>query len=127
MLGEATRIAAEKTIDLSAIVSHVLNFSCRNRKRIDVTEKYHGLRAVINKFAVWKVTSSAANSIPLCWINSTHTHSRLIFFHISGFSFKDQTVQSFFYDSTIASANQHRLKDLTASLSLSYAPYWLVW
>jgi L-iditol 2-dehydrogenase len=49
MLGEATRIAAEKTIDLSAIVTHKFSLA-EIEKAIDVTEKYHGLRAVINKF-----------------------------------------------------------------------------
>ncbi|HEX2471150.1 MAG TPA: alcohol dehydrogenase catalytic domain-containing protein [Nitrososphaera sp.] len=49
MLGEATRIAAEKTIDLSAIVTHKYSLA-EIEKAIDVTEKYHGLRAVINKF-----------------------------------------------------------------------------
>jgi L-iditol 2-dehydrogenase len=49
MLEEATRIAADKTIDLSAIVTHKYSLS-EIEKAIDVTEKYHGLRAVINKF-----------------------------------------------------------------------------
>ena len=49
LLGEATRIAAEKTIDLSAIVSHKFSLA-EIEKAIDVTEKYHGLRALINKF-----------------------------------------------------------------------------
>jgi L-iditol 2-dehydrogenase len=49
MLGEATRIAAEKTIDLSAIVTHKYSLA-EIEKAIDVTEKYHGLRAVINRF-----------------------------------------------------------------------------
>jgi L-iditol 2-dehydrogenase len=49
MLGEATRIAAEKTIDLSAIVTHEYSLA-EIEKAIYVTEKYHGLRAVINKF-----------------------------------------------------------------------------
>lgn len=49
MLGEAARIASEKTIDLSAIVTH--KYSLREiEEAIEVTEKYHGLRAVINKF-----------------------------------------------------------------------------
>jgi L-iditol 2-dehydrogenase len=49
MLREATRIASEKTIDLSAIVTH--KYSLRKiEEAIEVTEKYHGLRAVINKF-----------------------------------------------------------------------------
>jgi L-iditol 2-dehydrogenase len=49
MLGEATRLASEKTIDLSAIVTH--KYSLRKiEEAIEVTEKYHGLRAVINKF-----------------------------------------------------------------------------
>ena len=49
MLEEATRIAADKAIDLSAIVTHKYSLS-EIEKAIDVTEKYHGLRAVINKF-----------------------------------------------------------------------------
>jgi L-iditol 2-dehydrogenase len=49
MLREATRIASEKTIDLSAIVTHKFSLA-EIEKAIDVTEKYHGLRAVINKF-----------------------------------------------------------------------------
>jgi L-iditol 2-dehydrogenase len=49
MLGEAARIAAEKMIDLSAIVTH--RYSLKEiEKAMDVTEKYYGLRAVINKF-----------------------------------------------------------------------------
>jgi L-iditol 2-dehydrogenase len=49
MLVEATRIVSEKTIDLSAIVTH--KYSLREiGEAIEVTEKYHGLRAVINKF-----------------------------------------------------------------------------
>jgi L-iditol 2-dehydrogenase len=49
MLNEATRIASEKTIDLSAIVTHKYSLS-EIEEAIEVTEKYHGLRAVINKF-----------------------------------------------------------------------------
>jgi L-iditol 2-dehydrogenase len=49
MLCEATRIAAEKTIDLSTIVTHKYSLS-EIEKAIEVTEKYSGLRAVINKF-----------------------------------------------------------------------------
>ena len=49
MLGEATRIAAEKTIDFSTIVTHKYSLS-EIEKAIEVTEKYSGLRAVINKF-----------------------------------------------------------------------------
>jgi L-iditol 2-dehydrogenase len=49
MLGEATRIAAEKMIDLSAIVTHRYSLP-EIEEAIEVTEKYHGLRAVINKF-----------------------------------------------------------------------------
>lgn len=49
MLWEASRLASEKTIDLSAIVTH--KYSLRKiEEAIEVTEKYHGLRAVINKF-----------------------------------------------------------------------------
>jgi L-iditol 2-dehydrogenase len=49
MLEEAGGIAADKTIDLSAIVTHKYSLS-EIEEAIDVTEKYHGLRAVINKF-----------------------------------------------------------------------------
>jgi L-iditol 2-dehydrogenase len=49
MLGEAARIASEKTIDLSAIVTHKYSLP-EIEEAIEVTEKYHGLRAVINKF-----------------------------------------------------------------------------
>jgi L-iditol 2-dehydrogenase len=49
MLEEATRIAADKVIDLSAIVTHRYSLP-EIEKAIDVTEKYQGLRAVINKF-----------------------------------------------------------------------------
>jgi L-iditol 2-dehydrogenase len=49
ILREATRIASEKTIDLSAIVTHM--YSLRKiEEAMEVTEKYHGLRAVINRF-----------------------------------------------------------------------------
>ncbi len=49
MLLEATRIASEKMIDLSAIVTHEYSLP-EIEEAIEVTEKYHGLRAVINKF-----------------------------------------------------------------------------
>jgi L-iditol 2-dehydrogenase len=49
MLEQATKIAADKTIDLSAIVTHKYSLP-EIEKAIDVTEKYYGLRAVINKF-----------------------------------------------------------------------------
>ena len=49
MLNEAARIASEKTIDLSAIVTHKYSLP-EIEEAIEVTEKYHGLRAVINKF-----------------------------------------------------------------------------
>jgi L-iditol 2-dehydrogenase len=49
MLEEATRIAADKAIDLSAIITHKYSLS-EIEKAIYVTEKYYGLRAVINKF-----------------------------------------------------------------------------
>ena len=49
ILEEATRIAADKTIDLSTIVTHRYSLP-EIEKAIDVTEKYRGLRAVINKF-----------------------------------------------------------------------------
>jgi L-iditol 2-dehydrogenase len=49
MLSEAARIAADKTIDLSTIVTH--RYSLKEiEKAMYVTEKYYGLRAVINKF-----------------------------------------------------------------------------
>jgi L-iditol 2-dehydrogenase len=48
-LEQATKIAADKTIDLSAIVTHKYSLP-EIEKAIDVTEKYYGLRAVINKF-----------------------------------------------------------------------------
>jgi L-iditol 2-dehydrogenase len=46
---EATRIAADKAIDLSTIITHRYSLP-EIQKAIEVTEKYHGLRAVINKF-----------------------------------------------------------------------------
>jgi L-iditol 2-dehydrogenase len=49
ILQEATRIAAEKTIDLSTIVTHRYSLP-EIEKAIDITEKFHGLRAVINRF-----------------------------------------------------------------------------
>jgi L-iditol 2-dehydrogenase len=49
ILEEATRIAANKTIDLSTIVTHRYSLP-EIEKAIDATEKYRGLRAVINKF-----------------------------------------------------------------------------
>lgn len=49
ILKEATRIAADKTIDLSTIITHRYSLP-EIEKAIDVTEKYRGLRAVINKF-----------------------------------------------------------------------------
>jgi L-iditol 2-dehydrogenase len=49
MLREATRIASEKMIDLSSIVTHTYSLP-EIEEAIEVTEKYHGLRAVINKF-----------------------------------------------------------------------------
>ena len=49
MLNEAARIASEKTIDLSTIVTHKYSLP-EIEEAIEVTEKYHGLRAVINKF-----------------------------------------------------------------------------
>jgi L-iditol 2-dehydrogenase len=49
ILEEATRIAADKMIDLSTIVTHRYSLP-EIEKAIDVTEKYRGLRAVINKF-----------------------------------------------------------------------------
>jgi L-iditol 2-dehydrogenase len=49
ILAEATRIAADKTIDLSTIITHRYSLP-EIEKAIDVTERYRGLRAVINKF-----------------------------------------------------------------------------
>jgi L-iditol 2-dehydrogenase len=49
MLCEATRIASEKIIDLSSMVTHTYSLS-EIEEAIEATEKYHGLRAVINKF-----------------------------------------------------------------------------
>ncbi len=49
LVRKATRIASEKTIDLSSIVTHKYSLS-EIEEAIEVTEKYHGLRAVINKF-----------------------------------------------------------------------------
>jgi len=49
ILEEAARIAADKTIDLSTIITHRYSLP-EIEKAINVTEKYHGLRAVINKF-----------------------------------------------------------------------------
>jgi L-iditol 2-dehydrogenase len=49
MLREAARIVADKTINLSAIVTHKYSLD-EIEKAIDVTENYYGLRAVINKF-----------------------------------------------------------------------------
>jgi L-iditol 2-dehydrogenase len=49
MLCEAMRIASEKMIDLSSIVTHTYSLS-EIEEAIEATEKYHGLRAVINKF-----------------------------------------------------------------------------
>ncbi|HWS19408.1 MAG TPA: alcohol dehydrogenase catalytic domain-containing protein, partial [Nitrososphaera sp.] len=43
MLREATRIASEKTIDLSSIVTHTYSLP-EIEEAIEVTEKYHGLR-----------------------------------------------------------------------------------
>ena len=49
ILKEAARIASEKTVDLSTIVTH--RYSLPDIERaINVTERYDGLRAVINKF-----------------------------------------------------------------------------
>jgi L-iditol 2-dehydrogenase len=49
ILAEAARIAAEKTIDLSTIVTHRYSLE-EIEKAMHATEKYFGLRAVINKF-----------------------------------------------------------------------------
>jgi L-iditol 2-dehydrogenase len=49
ILADAARIAAEKTIDLSTIVSHRYSLE-EIEKAMHITEKYYGLRTVINKF-----------------------------------------------------------------------------
>jgi len=49
MLKEAAGIAAEKTVDLSKIVTHQYSLA-EIEKAMNATEKYYGLRAVINKF-----------------------------------------------------------------------------
>jgi L-iditol 2-dehydrogenase len=49
ILAEAARIAAEKTIDLSTIVTHRYSLE-EIEKAIHITENYYGLRTVINKF-----------------------------------------------------------------------------
>jgi Zn-dependent alcohol dehydrogenase len=48
-LQAAAAIAAEKTVDLSRIVTHQYSLA-EIEKAIVATEKYYGLRAVINKF-----------------------------------------------------------------------------
>jgi L-iditol 2-dehydrogenase len=49
ILKEATRIAADKMVDLSAIVTHKYSLP-EIEKAINVTEKFYGLRVVLNKF-----------------------------------------------------------------------------
>ena len=49
MLSEAARIVAEKIVDLSAIITHKYSLE-QIEKAMDATEKYYGLRAVINRF-----------------------------------------------------------------------------
>jgi L-iditol 2-dehydrogenase len=49
MLREAAKLAAEKTIDLSEIVTHRYPLA-EIERAIQATEEYHGLRAVINRF-----------------------------------------------------------------------------
>jgi Zn-dependent alcohol dehydrogenase len=49
MLQAAVRIAVEKTVDLSKIVTHQYSLS-QIEKAMLATEKYYGLRAVINRF-----------------------------------------------------------------------------
>jgi L-iditol 2-dehydrogenase len=49
MLQEAARLAANKQIDLDKIISHRFSLD-RIEEAIEVTEQYHGLRAVINSF-----------------------------------------------------------------------------
>ncbi len=49
MLRDAAKIAAERTIDLSEIVTHRYSLE-EIEKAIQATERYYGLRAVINRF-----------------------------------------------------------------------------
>jgi threonine dehydrogenase-like Zn-dependent dehydrogenase len=49
MLQHAARIAAERLVDLSKIVTHQYSLQ-EIQKAMMTTESYHGLRAVINKF-----------------------------------------------------------------------------
>jgi L-iditol 2-dehydrogenase len=49
MLQEAARMAAERTVDLSQIVTHCYPL-VDIEQAMHATEKYHGLRAVINRF-----------------------------------------------------------------------------
>lgn len=49
MLQEAARIAAEKAVDLSQIVTHRYPLA-EIEQAMQTTEEYHGLRAVINRF-----------------------------------------------------------------------------
>jgi L-iditol 2-dehydrogenase len=49
MLREAARIAAERAVDLSEIVTHRYPLA-EIEQAIQATEEYHGLRAVINRF-----------------------------------------------------------------------------
>jgi L-iditol 2-dehydrogenase len=49
LLAEAARLAAQKTIDLTEIVTHKYSLE-EIEKAIYVTEKFHGLRTVITKF-----------------------------------------------------------------------------
>jgi L-iditol 2-dehydrogenase len=49
ILAQATRIAAENTVDLSTIVTHRYSLE-EIEKAMHATEKYYGLRTVINKF-----------------------------------------------------------------------------
>jgi len=49
MLQEAAGIAADRTVDLSRIVTHRYSLT-EIEKAMDATEKYYGLRAVVNDF-----------------------------------------------------------------------------
>jgi threonine dehydrogenase-like Zn-dependent dehydrogenase len=49
MLQKAAAIAAEKTVDLSQIVTHCYSLA-EIEQAFRATEHYYGLRAVINRF-----------------------------------------------------------------------------
>jgi len=49
MLQEAAGIAAEKVVDLSKVITHHYSLT-EIKKAMTATEKYYGLRVVVNKF-----------------------------------------------------------------------------